>query len=192
MIIPNCVSKVADLMNTSPAFIADEFGISPVRIEQLLRMRNQLPSEGVSLYDAVRMHYGSEVVRLIRIDVEGINLTAIKEHYYYARKKHPDFCDELIPQNMDKDIVQAVIKHELASAREDIVKTAEKGNLCFSTLLNCEVWEIHEAVAKGDTKQAIEECYDSIAILLRVIDALEGRQVLGCEKRNEKQEGGAE
>lgn len=189
MIIPNSVTKVADLMKTSPAFIADEFGISPVRIEQLLKMRNQLPSEGTSLYDALRMHYGSEVIRLIRIDVEGINLTAIKEHYYHAKQKHPDFCDELIPQNLDKDIIKAVIKHELAQVREDIKKTAEKGMLDFSTLLNCEVWEIHEAVANGDTKQAVEECYDSIAILLRVIDALEGRQVLGCEKRNEKQEG---
>lgn len=191
MTIPNCVYKLSLIMKTSPAFIADEFGISPVRIEQLLRMRNQLPSEGMSLYDAVRMHYGSEAVRLIRIDVEGINLTKIKEHYYHARQKNPDFCDELIPQNMDNDIVQAVIKHELASVREDIKKTEEKGELCFSALLNCEVWEIHEAVAKGDTKQAAEECYDSIAILLRVIDALEGRQVLGCDKRKEKQEGGA-
>lgn len=119
-----------------------------------------------------------------------MNIEKIREHYYHARQKHPEFCDELIPQDLDKETIQAVIRHELAAAREDIKKTTEKGNLGFSTLLNCEVWEIHEAVSKGDAKQAIEECYDSIAILLRVIDALEGRQALGCDKRNEKQEGG--
>lgn len=120
-----------------------------------------------------------------------MNIEKIREHYEHAKAKHPCFCDGLIPNNMDKELMGIVIKNELATARADIKKAIEQKNVTFSTLLNCEVWEIHEAVSKGDTKQAVEECYDSIAILLRVIDALEGRQVLGCEKRNKKQEGGA-
>lgn len=108
-----------------------------------------------------------------------MNIEKIREHYEHAKAKHPYFCDGLIPNNMDKELMGIVIKNELATARGDIKKAIEQKNVTFSTLLNSEVWEVHEAVFKGDTKQAIEECYDCIAILLRAIDVLEGNQALG-------------
>ena len=39
-----------------------------------------------------------------------------------------------------------------------------------------EKFEAIEAIANGDTVNAVEECFDAIAVLLRVIDVLEGRQ----------------
>ncbi len=103
----------------------------------------------------------------------------IREHYEHAKAKHPYFCDGLIPNNMDDELMEIVIRNEIAEARNDIKKAIEQKNVTFSTLLNCEVWEVHEAVFKGNKNQAIEECYDGIAILLRAIDVLEGRQALG-------------
>lgn len=103
----------------------------------------------------------------------------IREHYIHAQQKHPYFCDELIPQDIDESILGAAISRELASSRIDIKKSIEKGDVSFSALLNCEVWEIHEAVFCRDTTAAVEECYDAIAVLLRTIDVLEGRQALG-------------
>lgn len=113
----------------------------------------------------------------------------IKEHYEHAKLKHPYFCDGLIPKGIDDELMEIIIRHEVADARNDIKKAIEQKNVTFSTLLNCEVWEVHEAVFKGDKKQAIEECYDSIAILLRAIDVLEGRQALGDPKESEANNG---
>ena len=37
----------------------------------------------------------------------------------------------------------------------------------------------------GHPELAVEECYDAIAVLLRVIDVLEGRQELGRPERGD-------
>jgi hypothetical protein len=42
---------------------------------------------------------------------------------------------------------------------------------------------MNEAIANGDTDAAIEEAYDAIAVLLRVIDVLEGHQELGSPNK---------
>ena len=49
----------------------------------------------------------------------------------------------------------------------------------WDTLLNCGVWEVHDALLHGDNAHAVDECYDAIAVLLRVVDVIEGRQALG-------------
>ena len=56
----------------------------------------------------------------------------------------------------------------------------------WDTLLNCEVWEVHDALFRGDNAHAVEECYDAIAVLLRVVDVIEGRQALGKPQEGEK------
>lgn len=48
-----------------------------------------------------------------------------------------------------------------------------------TTILECEMAEVHEAYARGEMAHAVEECYDAIAVLLRTIDVLEGRQAFG-------------
>jgi uncharacterized protein YabN with tetrapyrrole methylase and pyrophosphatase domain len=49
----------------------------------------------------------------------------------------------------------------------------------WNEVLDCECWEVAEALANGDTAHAVEELYDCVAVLLRTIDVLEGRQKLG-------------
>ena len=46
------------------------------------------------------------------------------------------------------------------------------------------MWETLEALANGDKAHAVEELYDMIAVCLRTIDVLEGRQKLGKPKAN--------
>lgn len=109
----------------------------------------------------------------------------IAEHYHHARAKHPYFCDLLYPTWMTKDDQESTIARQLKRRRRWIGENASEHRLMWDTLANCEVWEVHEALARGDKAAAVEECYDVIAVFLRIIDVLEGRQALGKPKESE-------
>lgn len=120
-----------------------------------------------------------------------MNIEKIKEHYEHAKAKHPYFCDGLLPTQVSSDWSKGVVLQkivlELRLARERIGVGGKIGNRLWNEVLNCEVWEATEAMANGNTAAAVEECYDAIAVLLRTIDVLEGRQALG----DPAQKGGA-
>lgn len=59
------------------------------------------------------------------------------------------------------------------------------GSVEAVTVLMCEVYKAVQAYTHGNTKAAVEKCYDAIAVLLRVIDVLEGRQKLGKPEEGE-------
>ena len=99
-------------------------------------------------------------------------------HYDHAREKHPHFCDRLLP-DWPIGVIKSHVAENLEYARSRIKAGVRDHNLMWNELANCEVWEATEAIANGDTAHAVEECYDAIAVLLRVIDVLEGRQPLG-------------
>lgn len=101
----------------------------------------------------------------------------IAEHYCHAKRKHPYFADKLFVDDNIKD----------AEGCLECVRTilGIERNLCevhAETLVNCEIAEICEAILLGDNAHAVEECYDAIAVLLRMVDVLEGRQRLGKPK----------
>lgn len=105
----------------------------------------------------------------------------IASHYLHAIKKHPYFCDWVQPcllENIKK------IKECLAFAREQIDDGILTNSLCWDDLLECEMWEVFDALANGDKSHAVEELYDMIAVCLRTIDVLEGRQKLGKPETN--------
>ena len=103
----------------------------------------------------------------------------VAKHYAHALEKHPYFCDSLYPKTYTQDMAKCRCKDELEACRALILKQACDGRLQWDLLLNCEIWEAHEAIANGDNAAAVEELYDAIAVLLRTIDVLEGRQKLG-------------
>lgn len=111
----------------------------------------------------------AEVVR--RDDVE----RRIWTHYDHAREKHPYFCDWLRPVHLNLPAPSEM----LIKLRGLIDRDSECGMLCWETLVSCENWEVINAIEQEDYAAAVEECYDAIAVLLRVIDVLEGRQKLG-------------
>jgi hypothetical protein len=114
----------------------------------------------------------------------------VKWHYNHAREKHPYFCDGLLPtqvkDGMTEEAMIGSIAWNIQTARARIRRGIKFGNVLWNEVLNCEVWEATEAMADGNTAAAVEECYDAIAVLLRTVDVLEGRQELGDpEKKGE-------
>lgn len=109
----------------------------------------------------------------------------IAEHYCHARAKHPHFADRIIgnyrggPQT--RSAVMAM-EQKLQLAREFVADRIKDEMVKPETLLWCEVAEANLAYAKNEIPHAVEECYDAIAVLLRMVDVLEGRQKLGKPK----------
>lgn len=108
----------------------------------------------------------------------------IAEHYCHAKRKHPYFADRLFLWN-DNDAEEA--KRYLESVRMLLNIERKQGTVYAETLANCEVAEVCDAISRGDKAAAVDECYDAIAVLLRVVDVLEGRQVLGNPNKGAKE-----
>ena len=106
-------------------------------------------------------------------------IVRILEHYDHAREKHPYFCDRLLYISDVKEISEVYVKYELERTRKAIEVGKEINDLALDHILQCEILEAQEAITRNDNAAAVEECYDCIAVLLRVVDVLEGRQPLG-------------
>ena len=107
----------------------------------------------------------------------------IEAHYKHAREKHPYFCDIItclsaVGADTHLDIYRSTLAAEVKS------DALEAGVVLFS-----EFYEAMQAYTKGNTAHAVEECYDAIAVLLRTIDVLEGRQELGKPEGANPKEG---
>ena len=107
-------------------------------------------------------------------------LANVFAHYLHAKEKHPYFCDIItclsdVGADTHLDIYRSTLEAE---------KNASSVEAC--TVLICEIHEAIQAYTHGDTAAAVEECYDAIAVLLRTIDVLEGRQTLGKPKEGEQ------
>lgn len=118
-------------------------------------------------------------------DFDALHADRICKHYAHACEKHPYFCDKIAPVDLDKEDKESLadyrksVKSCLSNVRSNIKALIKNGELDWNDLVSCELWEVDEAIANGDTAHAVEECYDVIAVLLRTIDVLEGRQKLG-------------
>lgn len=112
-------------------------------------------------------------------------------HYRHARDKHPYFADRLsYSERIGDDIrdpIRAKYADELLARRRRFVREAsEIGCIMAECVLDCEIAEVYSALAHGDTANAVEECYDAIAVLMRMIDVLQGRQALGKPNKDER------
>ena len=101
----------------------------------------------------------------------------VRLHYDHALEKHPYFCDIItclsdVGSDTHLDIYRSTLRAESENEAVEV-----------GTLLGCEFYEAIQAYTRGDTAHAVEECYDAIAVLLRTIDVLEGRQKLGKPER---------
>jgi len=94
-------------------------------------------------------------------------------HYIHAKEKHPYFCDSIACISETDADNRLKIHRSVLRALERI------GDVEAFNVVQCELYEAVQANAHGDTAHAVEECFDAIAVLLRTIDVLEGRQKLG-------------
>lgn len=114
-----------------------------------------------------------------------VHTRKILEHYAHAKEKHPYFCDKIAPIDLDKEDKEGLadyreaVKRRLSDMRSDIEVFIKTDELDWSDLVLCELWEVIEAIANGDTAHAIEELYDCAAVCLRTVDVLKGWQKLG-------------
>ena len=99
----------------------------------------------------------------------------ISGHYCHAKRKHTYFADKMFFYENNAEEAKA----KLGTVRMLLRMELKQGEVYAETLLNCEVAEICDALARGNKAQAVEECYDAIAVLLRMVDVLESRQTLG-------------
>ena len=96
-------------------------------------------------------------------------------HLVNAMTKHPYFADGFYePANYDINAIDM-----LDFARIHLKKHIEIGHVDVVDVLGCEVWEIMDAYVTGHPDQAISECYDAIAVLMRMIMVFEGNQKFG-------------
>ena len=117
----------------------------------------------------------------IETDLDGAVVGAIERHYFNAKEKHPYFCGMVTRDLWTVKDVQDNLKR----IRQYIEQDIERHEVEALSLLICETREFEEAVALKDTTAAVEELYDVIAVCLRIIDILEGRQALGRPKEGE-------
>ena len=108
---------------------------------------------------------------------EARHVSNILKHYAHAKEKHPYFCDMLLPPSSEWTKENA--HGYLNEFRNSITAQMQTHRLLWSELCNCEIAEAEDALINGDTANAVEELYDTIAVCLRTIDVLEGRQKLG-------------
>lgn len=103
----------------------------------------------------------------------------IREHYEHAKEKHPYFCDIITC------LSESGADTHLDIYRPTLEAQINANSVEASTVLLCEYQEAIQAYTHGNTAAAVEECYDTIAVLLRIIDVLEGRQALGDPAKKE-------
>ena len=103
--------------------------------------------------------------------------TRARVHYAKALKKHPFFAYKLF----DNDVLDDA-EYRLKCARNKVAYHAKNGWLDGATLAACEITEAEVAHLKDDKSACVDELYDAVAVLMRMIAVVEGRQKLGGEE----------
>ena len=97
-------------------------------------------------------------------------------HYAKALRKHPRFADALFGEDAADDA-----KDVLDATRRELDYLAKNNWLDASALATCEICEAQLANAKGDKTACVDELYDAVAVLMRMIAVVEDKQKLGKE-----------
>ena len=115
--------------------------------------------------------------------LDAATVISIARHYHNAKTKHPYFADLVSLDEADAELA----RRKLGIIRFLLQVEQKQGEVYAETLANCELAEAWEAYARGDKAAAVSECYDVIAVMLRIIDVIEGRQALGKPKTAESE-----
>ncbi len=121
---------------------------------------------GANLDGAVLSGAGLDGAKLTAVDGEKTpsqRMDEIAVHYEHAKEKHPVFADVLTHNN------NTSAKHYKRLRDE----AHANGDCSPLQVLLAEYAEVLEAIAVEDKAQAVYECYDCIAVLLRLVDMIE-------------------
>ena len=109
-------------------------------------------------------------------------------HYSKAVRKHPRFADALFNwrETYTHNGVHLNIKNEadtlLRVARNTLRTETDGSQVVGKHLLDCEIAEAFCAYAHNDAAACVDELYDAVAVLMRMIAVVEGKQRLGGEE----------
>jgi len=95
------------------------------------------------------------------------HLSRVAAHYANAMEKHPRFADAI-----DYHLNAEYARRALATRRSMLLADNKSGYVTARDVLDCEVLEIYEAWHMVRFADAVEECYDAIAVLLRMADMI--------------------
>ena len=132
---------------------------------------------------AEAVEFGAESVESARaiVEAERVMPTDFAHnaaiHYAKALRKHPRFADALFSEDEKADA-----EYLLERARAEVDYLAKNNWLDAGMLAMCELGEAQLAHARGDKAATISELYDAVAVLMRMIAVVEGRQKLGGVK----------
>lgn len=106
-------------------------------------------------------------------------LAGIKAHYAHAQEKHPHFADKVCEMPADFFEFMAKFKKEEAE---------RAGEIKAYDVLMAEIDELFAELMRGDMTRAREEAFDAIAVVLRIIDVIDGRAKFGAPKKEDGHE----
>ena len=95
-------------------------------------------------------------------------------HFAKALRKHPRFADALFPST---DVAEA--GQSLQEARDLVAHFVTNGGVDGVMLAQCEIAESQFANAMHQKAACVDELYDAVAVLMRMIAVVEGKQKLG-------------
>ena len=98
-------------------------------------------------------------------------------HFAKAVRKHPRFADSLWNWTG-----RSYAEDELAKWRRILKIDDKAGVLSAQNLLYCEILEAAAAHNAQKNEETISELYDAVAVLMRMIAVVEGKQKLGGER----------
>ena len=88
-----------------------------------------------------------------------------------ARAKHPKFCDVLLTSSLSS------IAEILEAFRKILADQVDTNMASAEVVLTCEVFELLEAVARGDFEDAQRELLQVMAVCIRFYEEIEKRKV---------------
>ncbi len=107
------------------------------------------------------------------------------DHYAKALRKHPRFADEFYHEYEGychtKDDALIFAQNDLKDLRDFMRVLADGSRIDVWTLLNCEFYEAFVEYMRDDKSACVDELYDAVAVQMRMIAVVEGKQRLGGE-----------
>lgn len=93
-------------------------------------------------------------------------IARIQNHYTKATYKHPEFCKDFMVFDTNREYYEEVLRR---------IRNTKRNWPCAETILEEETGEIFEAYVNGRNEHAIDECYDAIAVLIRMVEFIESK-----------------
>lgn len=116
---------------------------------------------------------------LKRLGFTEIHAPSCLYHYMESKKQHPCLCNGQMPWEVSdhkKEDVEKQIALRLAEAENRVATGNAYNELLWNELLDLYLWRSESALVNDDKSAAVKSLYKLVAVALREIDVIEGRE----------------